>query len=440
VRAAVGCALSANVPPGAHVTVALSGGMDSMVLLDALADASAAHSLRVSAIHVHHGISQNADRWARFCAEQCAARGIALVVQAVALDRARQSLEAAAREARYECLLASDSDVVALAHHADDQAETVLLQLLRGAGLRGLSAMPQFCAGRPALLRPLLSLPRSSLAAYARLRGLLWIEDESNADVRHKRNALRNEIAPLIAAHFSGYPATIARAAQHQANASALLDELAAIDAASALDARGLDRSIFESLAPARASNALRWFLRHEGLRAPSEARLADLLRQLSGAAVDARVRIAHDGAEIGIHCGRVVVHAPPPLPFVHRWQGESEMKLPGGVLAFERADGRGVALARIAGAPVMVRSRLGGERIRLANNRPRRSVKKLLQEARLSQWQRQALPMVWCGDMLAAVPGIGVDLAFQAERDEPAWNLAWLPFERAAMRLAEDA
>ncbi|TMH09494.1 MAG: hypothetical protein E6H68_18340 [Betaproteobacteria bacterium] len=163
------------------------------------------------------------------------------------------------------------------------------------------------------------------------------------------------------------------------------------------------------------------------------------MLRQLRSASADARTRIAHDGAEIGCHRGRVIVHAPTIAPFAVAWEGTPEVKLPGGILTFERADGGGLALAKIAGAPVMIRSRLGGERIKLAINRPRRSVKKLLQEARLSQWQRQALPLVWCGDMLAAVPGIGVDLAFQAEHDEPAWNLAWLPSGRAATRLAEE-
>jgi tRNA(Ile)-lysidine synthase len=163
------------------------------------------------------------------------------------------------------------------------------------------------------------------------------------------------------------------------------------------------------------------------------------VLRQLRSASADARTRIAHDGAEIGCHRGRVIVHAPTTAPFAVAWQGTPEIKLPGGVLAFERAEGDGLALAKIAGASVMVRSRLGGERIKLAINRPRRSVKKLLQEARLSQWQRQALPLVWCGDMLAAVPGIGVDLAFQAGHDEPGWKLAWLPSGREATRLTEE-
>ena len=411
-----------------------------MVLLDALVHVSAGRQLKLSAVHVHHGLSANADRWARFCAEQCASRAVPLTVHRLHLTRkSGQSLEALARAERYERFMSCDVDVIALAHHADDQAETVLLQLLRGSGPRGLSAMPAIRRGTPALLRPLLALPRETLAACAKARGLGWVEDESNSDTKHRRNLLRHEIAPRLATAFEGYPATLARAASHQAEASALLDELAALDAEDAIDDVGLDRAHLAGLSNARAANLLRWFLRGEGLRPPADARLADVLRQLRSASADARTRIAHDGAEIGCHRGRVIVHAPTTAPFAVAWQGTPEVKLPGGVLAFERAEGDGLALAKIAGAPVMVRSRLGGERIKLAINRPRRSVKKLLQEARLSQWQRQALPLVWCGDMLAAVPGIGVDLAFQAEHDEPGWNLAWLPSGRTRTRLTEE-
>src|SRR5204862_1439348 len=151
-----------------------------------------------SAIHVHHGLSPNADRWADLCSAQCTTRNVALNLHRLHLARAPgESLEAQARDARYECLLSAGVDVVTLAHHADDQAETVLLQLLRGAGPQGLAAMPAFRPGHPALLRPLLELPREALAAYAAARALTWIEDESNADRRHARNFIRHEIAPV---------------------------------------------------------------------------------------------------------------------------------------------------------------------------------------------------------------------------------------------------
>jgi tRNA(Ile)-lysidine synthase len=429
VTSVVTAALSARVAADARLAIAISGGVDSMVLLDAMARTATAGSLRLSAIHVHHGLSPNADRWASFCADQCAARNVPLTVCRVQLTRTRgQSLEALARAARYERLTSCAVDVIALAHHADDQAETVLLQLLRGAGTRGLSAMPAFSPGTPALLRPLLALPRETLAAYAEQLGLDWVEDESNADTRHRRNLLRHEISPLLAAAFGGYPATVARAASHQAEASALLDDLAALDADGAIDDRGLDRARLAELSDGRAANLLRWFLRYEGLRPPSDARLSDLLRQLRHASADARTRVAHDGAEIGCYRGRVLVHAPTAAPFEVSWQGTPELRLPGGTLIFDPTIGEGIAAPKLALAPVTVRSRAGGERMRLATNRPRHAVKKLLQRANLSLWQRQDLPLVWCGDALVAIPDVGVDVAFQAVSGERAWRLIWRP------------
>src|ERR1700676_4114572 len=169
---AVEDALDAYVASDARVAVAFSGGIDSMVLLDALVHVSLDHSLQLSAIHVHHGLSPNADQWARFCAEQCASRAVPLTVHRLHLTRkSGQSLEALARAERYERFMSCDVDVIALAHHADDQAETVLLQLLRGSGPRGLSAMPAIRRGMPALLRPLLSLPRATLPACGKARG-----------------------------------------------------------------------------------------------------------------------------------------------------------------------------------------------------------------------------------------------------------------------------
>jgi tRNA(Ile)-lysidine synthase len=429
VLAAIAAALREFVAPGARIAIALSGGLDSMVLLDALAPFAAKHVFVLSAVHVDHGLSPNAERWAQFCAEQCAARGVPLTIARLELKReAGASLEALARTARYEQLNAAEADVVALAHHADDQAETVLLQLLRGAGPRGLSAMPRFHAGRPALLRPLLALTRSTLAAYAAARGLAWIDDESNAETRHRRNLLRHTVAPLLARHFPGYPATLVRAAAHQAEASILLDELAAHDGAGAYDVRGLERARLAALSPARARNLLRWFLRHEGLRPPSQTRLSEMLRQLIQAADDVQVSIGHAGREIGIHRGRIHIHASAPAAYVRPWHGEHELHLPGGTLVFDRVRGTGLCVERLLQAPVTLRSRVGGERMQLAANRPHHAVKKLLQQMGLPQWERGALPLLWCGDELAAIPGIGVAVTFQAARDAAGWELVWKP------------
>jgi tRNA(Ile)-lysidine synthase len=430
VDSALAAALAAYSAPGQRVAVALSGGLDSIVLLDALHALAPRFALVLSALHVDHQLSPHAGRWAEFCAEACAARGVQLTIARVDVARrAGQSLEAAARAARYRELLGANADIVALAHHADDQAETVLLQLLRGAGPAGLAAMPRHRAGDvggPALLRPLLDLPRATLAACASARGLAWIDDESNANRRHKRNLLRLDVAPLLAEAFPGYPSVLVRAAGHQAEASALLDELACRDAGDTQ--HGLDRAALTALSPARARNLLRWFLRREGLRPPSAARLAGMLAQLQTAGTDARTRIVHDGAEIGCHRGRIVIHAAAAGAYAFGWRGETSVDLPGGILHFERTRGDGIAAAKLDAAVVMLRSRRGGERIQLATNRPRRAVKKLLYDAQLPIWQREALPFIWCGEELAAVPGIGVALAFQAQSDEDAWRVGWRP------------
>jgi tRNA(Ile)-lysidine synthase len=429
VSTALGAAFVEHVRPGASLAVALSGGIDSMVLLDAAAALAERHAIIVSAIHVHHGLSPNADQWADFCTAQCAARNVALTIHRLRLAPARgASLEAQARDARYKCLLASDADVIALAHHADDQAETLLLQLLRGAGPPGLSAMPAFRPGHPALLRPLLNLPRTTLASYASVRKVAWVDDESNADRRHARNFVRGDIAPLLAARFPGYPGTLVRAARLQAEAAVLADELALLDAAGAIDTVGLERERLTALPPARARNLLRWFLRQAALRPPSEARLSEMMRQLVSAGADARVRIAQDGAEIGCHRGRVAVHAQGPPGFERIWRGESEVSLPGGVLAFEHAQGVGLAAVKLERAQVTLRPRRGGERIRLAANRPTHAVKKLLQEARMPPWERENLPLIWSDDELAAVPGIGIALGFQAAPGEAGWRVEWRP------------
>jgi len=438
VRAAFAAA-DVGRPSGARtrVVVALSGGRDSMALVDALGALAHELSIALSAAHVHHGLSAHADAWAAFCADACAARNVPLAVHRVRIVRAGgESLEAAARAARYAALAASEADLIALAHHADDQAETMLLQLLRGAGPPGLAAMSihRAPATGPALFRPLLSVPRSAIDAYARARGLAFVDDDSNVDTAMRRNFIRHEIAPRLAAAFPGYPATLVRAAAHQADASRLADDLARLDAANAIatDAsRGmlLDRGLLIAVfrrAPYRARNLLRWFIGEHGLRTPSAARLAAMLDQLVNAAADSRVRLPHDGAEIGFYRGRIVVHPPAVSPFLIVWRRERELALPHGTLLFTPCNGSDARCAALDGREVTVRLRIGGERVRLAHDRPRRALKSILRDAGMPPWQRESLPLVFCGDDLAAVPGIGVDLAFQAATGEAGYTVHW--------------
>lgn len=429
VRAALASALRAAGPDRAPVAVALSGGRDSMALLDAAVAVIPRDA--VIAIHVHHGLSPNADQWADFCASECARHGVVCVVRKIAVGRVpRRSLEADAREQRRVALAAEaaahGARAVLVAHHADDQAETLLLQLARGAGPRGLAAMP--AARREGglwWLRPFLDLPRRVIDDYVRARGIAFVDDESNASPVHRRNALRQRVTPSLAAIFPGYPRTLVRAARLQAEAAGLLDELATADAARWFDGTTLDRSAFAALPPPRAANLLRWFLRERGLAAPPEARLREMLDQLSGAGADARVALDHDGRGLGVHRGRIHVHATGEVRYLRRWSGEPVIVLPHGTLALSPALGRGVARRHLAAAPVTIRDGVPGERLKLGG-RPRRAVTEILREAAVPAWERPRLPRLYAGETLVAVTTVGVEAAFAAAPGEPAIELDW--------------
>lgn len=433
VRAAVAAALRAAGLGGSCVAVALSGGRDSTALVDAAAAVRGEARIALVAFHVHHGLSPHADRWAEVCGTLCAALEVPLEVRRVEVARGpRTSVEAAARDARYEALAglahAHAAGAVLLAHHADDQAETVLLQLARGAGPRGLAAMPASAVERGVhWVRPLIGLPRAAIDAYVAVRGLGYVDDDSNAHSRYRRNALRAGVVPALRPIAPGYPFTLARAARLQADAAALLDDLAAIDARSACDGASLARSALRTLEPRRAANLLRWFLRERGLPAPPAARLAEMLRQLVCAGDDAQVRLAHAGCELGIHRGRIVVHRPQPASWAQVWSGADAVELPHGTLRFAPAAGDGIAVRLLEASRVTIRPGEPGERLRLAG-RPRRPVADLLREAAVPSWERPARPRVYCDGALAAVAGIGVDAAFCAAAGEAARRLEWRP------------
>ncbi|HEX5804162.1 MAG TPA: tRNA lysidine(34) synthetase TilS [Azospira sp.] len=419
---------------GRRVAVALSGGRDSVALLQALVDCRARLPLELSALHVHHGLSANADAWADFCAGLCRRLDVPLQVTRVAVaEAAGEGLEAAARRARYAAFAAAGDavDWLALAHHRDDQAETLLLNLLRGAGVDGLAAMPEerllAPGARLRLVRPLLAVARQEIDDWLAGRGLSWVEDESNADSRLRRNFLRNEVLPRVAGVFPQPAAALARSAALLAESAVLADELAAADAALVADGKTLRLSDFNALPPARRANLLRRQLRAHGGRMPDARYLAEILRQL--AAPGATPRLPVDGGELRVHRGRLHFRqAPPPAPAPLRWQGEASLPWAGGVLRFATGVGIGLACRQLQAAPVSVRARLGGERLQAHPRRPRRPLKKLLQEGGVPVWQRECLPLVYCGDELVWAAGIGVAAGFAAAPDEAGVLPMWEP------------
>jgi tRNA(Ile)-lysidine synthase len=331
----------------ARLAVGFSGGLDSTVLLHAVcAVAQDFGALPAIAIHVHHGLQPAADDWAVHCGQVAADLGATFVMRRIDVQRAvGESPEAAAREARHAALASAvaeyAADALLLAHHRDDQAETVLFNALRGTGLGGLAGMPVARALRPVtadhgtpdhvtsrkglsrlgssapspsarnalLLRPLLDLPRTALDAAAREHGLRWIEDPSNADTVLRRNLLRQGVLPLIETGIPQARASLARLAGHAAEASKLVDDLADLDAAAWTDARGLRCVAFAELPPHRARNLLRRQLALAGLRMPDASRLEEMLRQLTG---DGRPEVLHEGHAVARREGRLCIRAAP--------------------------------------------------------------------------------------------------------------------------------
>ena len=418
--------LKQHVKRGERLVAGFSGGVDSVVLLDLLLRASKKLRFELAAVHVNHQINPAAGRWAAYCRAFCKQRGVVFTTVRVKVPRG-ESLEAAARDARYRVFAALPADHVALAHNLDDQAETVLLQLLRGAGVKGMSAMPVI---RNSILRPLLEIPRSEIEAYARRRKLEWIEDESNADVYYDRNFLRHRVLPVLAERYPAYRRTLARASRNLAEAAQLLDDLAAADAQ--LTAGGLEISSLRRLSASRAKNVIRHFLGLHGVTMPNAARLDEGVRQLQSP------RAMRTTIDLGAYLLRRrgnelhIVAKTPSLPgnYCHEWHGESRLRLPelGGTLVLKKCRGSGISLARLAGAPVTVRLRRGGERLQLHPQRPRRSLKNLLQESRIPPWERARLPLLFCGDELVWVPGIGAACHFCAEPGEGGVQLRWSP------------
>lgn len=430
------------------VAVAYSGGRDSTALLHATARAAALTdgALCVHALHVHHGLSRHADDWLRHGRQTCrrwAARGLPVQFHAehVQVDAGPGvSIEAAAREARYAALLrlARDAgcDTVLLAHHREDQAETVLLQALRGAGAAGLAAMPQRIE-RFGLtwLRPWLAQPRSAIEAYVRRHRLRHIEDDSNTDTRYARNKLRHEVWPALLQAFPQAPQVLGTVAHHAQDAAQCLAELAELDLRQIVSGVQLDVAGLLALGPARGRNALRVWLATVMSERPAAtlvqrlwAELAALRQPEQGAAswpvhgLGAlrlyRGRLgwqatAGTGATAVAVDAEVFVAGPGAYP-VPAW---------GGVLQVEVVSEHGMA-AR-AGA-VQLRERRGAEQFQRALATPPRSLKKQFQAAGVPAWQRQA-PLVWQGDRLLYVPGLGIDARCLGQPGEPQWHLTWL-------------
>lgn len=410
------------------MAVAYSGGLDSAVLLHLAHAHAASRGVRLHAFHVHHGLSPHADDWLLHCERQCARLGVPMESRRVVLDGSRRhGVEQAARTARYAALGAlCDAHAIPLlltAHHQDDQAETILLQLFRGSGVAGLSGMDAANLA-PGLLgservfmgRPLLGIARADLERYAASHGIAHVEDESNADPRYARNALRHHVMPAIGRHFNGYQERIARSASHAQAAQRILDEVAAQDLALCRDGEALRISSLKALSEDRCNNLLRHWFALNALRMPASAWLDEMRLQIFNAKEDARIRVTHADGEIRRHRDRIHLTRrfddgdPQMHPIDFRWSGEGQLRFErfGGTLHVEPAS-RGLDPAWLREQALQLRLRQAGDRLRLAANRPARTLKQHYQTLGVPHWERERLPIVSAQGRLLYAAGIGM-------------------------------
>jgi tRNA(Ile)-lysidine synthase len=412
----------------AALVIGLSGGLDSVVLLHALAMLPEARARSLRVLHVHHGLHADADAWSRHCEAICAA--LSVPMRNVRVDVPRDSgegLEAAARHARHAAFSAElgEGEVLALAHHRDDQAETFLLRALRGSGVDGLGAMHGWRRfGRGWLWRPLLGLSRAQLLAYAEANGLHWIEDPSNSDTRFDRNFLRRQVLPLLRERWPHADAALARSAELAAQAAGLLtgEDARCLAQLRTADAHAIARAGLQALPATRRARVLRHWIAELGLPPLPAEGIARIEAEVLPARDDADPRFQWREAEIRawrdlVHAGRA--RMPLPDDWSSEWDGTATLPLP---------DGSRLQLLQAGGldAPVRVHARRGGERIVLPGRDHTHALKHALQDLGIPPWVRECLPLLSDedGELLAAA-----DLVCSARFD------AWLR-ERGARLL----
>lgn len=422
-------------PYASPLLVGLSGGLDSTVLLHRLAGDAILRARGLRAIHVHHGLHADADGWAEHCARLCASLGVALDVVRVAVARdAGDGLEAAARQARHAAFESAlrEGEVLALAQHRDDQAETFLLRALRASGVDGLAAMrPWRQCGRGWLWRPLLDVPREALRAHAQAHGLAWIDDPSNDDDAHDRNFLRHLVMPSLQARWPHAAAALARAATLQAEAAALLsdEDRTALASARTVDRHCLHVDSLLALDAPRRARVLRLWLSALGLPPLPGEGAARIERDLLGD--DRGEAPAFAWRDAVVRRWRDLLWAGTPTPglpadYREAWRGDAPLALPGGgSLRFSGPAAVNAGEASVA-PPFAVHARSGGERIRLPGRRHGHALKHVLQDLGVPPWIRERLPLLSDAEGRLLAAG---DLAFSADFD------AWL--RAHALRLA---
>lgn len=404
--------------------IALSGGLDSCVLLHSIAALQL--PVKLHALHINHQISPNADGWQQHCADLCAQLNIPFTAVKVDVKNIGRGIEDAAREVRYavfEQHLAA-GDYLLTAHHADDQAETMLLRLMRGTGPRGLAAMAQqrpLAAGT--LYRPLLGFTRSELEAYAQTQDLTWVNDESNADDHYDRNYLRNQVIPLLRERWPAFASKWQQTADLCAANEALLEDLAAQDLVlaevkPALVGTSISLPYVESLSSNRRHNLIRHWLRGQGLSTPEQQHLQQIEQQLIAGRQDAEAQVTWGDVSLRIYRQRV--YALPlvdlPVPSQSSVAFSSCVDLSAGFqLQCALYENHTAPLLKADLPELHIRFRRGGERCKPHKRAHSQTLKRLLQDSGIEPWLRESLPLIYSGDNLVAVADLWICEGYQS-------------------------
>ena len=428
----------AAFPRQTRFLVAFSGGADSLALLHAFTrNREGNPGLRLCAVHVDHRLHRDSTRWARQCGDVCRRLSVGLTVLEADLkgDDAVHADEGAARAARYAAFerILSAEDVLCTAHSRDDHAETVLLNLLRGTGPRGLAGIPdRRRLGAGMVARPALGVSRAALHAYARGTGFEPIRDPANEDPRFSRVLLRREVIPALEKRWPALRSTLARTAKRGRESAGLLDALAAIDLESAggIDGESLDVAAVGALAPARRRNAVAGWLRARGIASPGERRIEQIAREVVEARLDAMPCVGLGDVEVRRYRGRIrLVSRLPSVAarVVRRWRIPEPLALEHGCLAWVSCTDGGLDDAvRDSGITVRLRGDDAGWMRPLGVRG--HSLKKRFQSLGIPPWERGRIPLVYSGEVLAAIGSVWVNPRLAASPGTPGWRVVWRP------------
>ena len=433
----------------ARIVVGFSGGRDSVALLHAvMLLAAKRHSPieAVWAVHIHHALSPNANRWARFCRQMASELGVPFKVIHVMVKTKGDGVEAAARKARYDALMRAaksfDANMVMTAHHEDDRLETFLIQWMRGAGVDGLATFPMVREEQGIeLVRPWFNVPRAALERFLVLKELPWVDDESNDDVSYLRNAIRHNVLPAMDEARLGFRQAAARSVELMAETSELLREVAQEDLQKVLvTPQALSIAKLMALSVPRQALVLRAWIESFGVAAPSKAKLDEALRQARETHQDTKLTFHLGNYEMKRHGANLVMRKAQAVKKdttrfeTLAWKGEGEYPVASWSGVFKVtlcADGEeGIPEDVLATGTLEVRPRQGGETLRIHRKRPRKHLKYWYQELQIAEFDRQNLPLLWCDDELLHAAALGSEVRMMVPADEAdrRYRIEWQP------------